>query len=170
MVRMSVTPTLIAIALAAAALVPAAAHAATAPPHLVGGKLTAKRITTPQGTFVSFGAVVRLDRGVTTRERSHIGLITAPWNHREQVADGAALPDNLFGGTSLGRIGSPGRHCYVAEVAEVRNHTKIRYGSTWRLAVHDGKEALGTGLRLHARDASSTTEREQAEALRCYLR
>ena len=160
----------LALALVAVAIVPGAAHAATPPPHLVGGKLTAKRVTTPQGAFVSFGAVVRLSRGITTRERSHLALITAPWSHREQVAGGATLPDNLFGGTSLGRIGSPERHCYVAEVAQVQNHTSVRAGSTWRLAVHDGRHALGSGLRLHERRAGATDERAQAEALRCYAR
>jgi hypothetical protein len=148
---MFITRALIAVALAStAAAVPAAAQAEPAPPRLIGGQLTAKRIT--------------------TRERSHIALITAPWDHREQVADGAALPDNLFGGTSLGRIGTASRHCYVAEVAQVRNHTKIRFGSIWRLAVHDGKQALGKGLRLHARRADSTTQRAQAEALGCYVK
>lgn len=163
---MFLRPVLAALALTAVAAAPASAAA----PHLVGGRLTAKRITTPHGPFVSFGAVVRLDRDVTTRERSHIGLVTAPWNHRGQVASGAALPDNLFGGTSLGRIGSPGRHCYVAEVAQVTSHTGVRFGSTWRLAIHDGRHVLGSGLRLHARRADRTDERALAEALRCYVR
>ena len=166
---MFIRKSLIAVALAATAAAPVTARAQQAAPRLLGGQLTAKRITTPQGAFVSFGAVVRLSRGITTRERSHIGLITAPWSHREQVANGAALPDNLFGGTSLGRIGRAQRHCYVAEVAQVQNHTKIRYGSIWRLAVHNGNQALGNGLRLHARRADSTDERKQAEALGCYV-
>jgi len=36
--------------------------------------------------------------------------------------------------------------------------------------VHDGKQALGKGLRLHARKAAATDERRQAKALGCSLR
>ena len=158
---------LIAAALVALA-VPAGAQAATDAPGLVKGQLTAKRITTAQGSFVSFGAVVRLDRALPAKGRSQLGLITAPRSDRKQIANGAALPDNLFGGTSLGRIGAAARHCYVAEVAQVRNHTNIRFGSTWHLAVHDGRHALGGSLRLHVAKASSTNERAAAEALGCY--
>lgn len=164
---MSTRPAIIAAALIVLA-VPAGAHAATDAPRLVRGELTAKRISTPKGAFVAFGAVVKLDRALTGPTRSRWGLITAPWSVRKQVADAAHLPDNLFGGTSLGRIGSPSRHCYVAEVAQVTNHTSVRFGSTWRLAVHDGNHARGAGLRLRVRKASSTNEQIAARALGCY--
>jgi hypothetical protein len=164
---MSTRPAIIAAALIALA-VPAGAHAATDAPSLVRGQITAKRISTPKGAFVAFGAVVKLDRELTGPTRSRFGLITAPWSVRKQIADGVHLPDNLFGGTSLGRIGKASRHCYVAEVAQVTNHTSVRFGSTWKVAVHDGNHAIGSGLRLRVGKASETNEGDAARALGCY--
>ena len=53
-----------------------------------------------QGHHASLGAVVRLERQLTDRQRRVYGLVAGP-----TLRAGQTVPDALFGGTSLGRIG-----------------------------------------------------------------
>jgi hypothetical protein len=86
-----------------------------------------------QGHHASLAAVVRLKRQLTDRQRRVYGLVAGP-----ALRAGQAVPDALFGGTSLGRIGDKDRHCYAAEVAQLRRHTTVRNGAQWRIGFMDG--------------------------------
>ncbi len=55
-----------------------------------------------------------------------------------RCAPARAVPDALFGGTSLGRIGDKDRHCYATEVAQLRRHATVHDGARWRIGFMDG--------------------------------
>ena len=86
-----------------------------------------------QGHHASLGAVVRLERQLTDRRRRVYGLVAGP-----TLRAGQAVPDALFGGTSLGRIGDKDRHCYATEVAQLRRHATVHDGARWRIGFMDG--------------------------------
>ena len=86
-----------------------------------------------KGHYASLAAVVRLERQITDRQRRVYGLVAGP-----VLRAGQAVPDALFGGTSLGRIGDKDRHCYAAEVAQLRRHPTVRDGAQWRIGFMDG--------------------------------
>jgi hypothetical protein len=121
------------------------------------------------GDYYSLGAVVRLDRALTRREkdRQAYGLIAGPAAERGRLEPGDALPDALFGGTGLGTIGKPSRHCYRAEVAQLRARRTVVPGARWRLALHDGARVLGAGRDVVLRRQTSATELAAARALGC---
>jgi hypothetical protein len=88
----------LAVALVAAA---PAARAATAPPRLIGTPTAsfATSSNASNGRFVTIGAVVRLDRRFAdSTELQRYALVVGTSLHRGQV-----LPDETFGGGSLGR-------------------------------------------------------------------
>lgn len=149
------------ILVAGALALPATAAAPT--PRLVAAELTALRSSDGD---VGLRAVVRLDRAPAPAQRRGLGLLAAGGPAPRQVANGAALPDALFGGTSLGRIGVAGRHCYVAEVAQLRAHRSVTLGTPWRLVLHDGRRVTGSGLQVTLR-AQVAAEDAAARRLGC---
>jgi hypothetical protein len=157
-----------AVVLASAALaITPAAHAA-APPRIVKtSSLSATRIDRGSQDYYAIGAVVRFDRDLTSSEQQRYGLITTQWTFRDHLNVGRRVPDALFGGISLGRIGTKGRHCYVAEVATFRAWHTVKPGGSWRLALHDGHTVLRDAPRTILLKATNGTERQQAAALGC---
>jgi hypothetical protein len=155
-----------ALALAAFGVLPAATVAAPA----AGGapQLAAKPavsfqvIVDDKGHFVSLGGVVRLRHKLTDHQRRTFALIAGT-----RLRSGQAVPDELFGGTTLGRIGSVGRNCYAAEVSQLRRHASVHSGAVWRVAFTDGTRVAGpvSSVRL-ARGASS--DRTAAQRLGCF--
>lgn len=77
---------------------------------------------------------MRLERQLTDRQRRVYGLLAGP-----TLRAGQAVPDELFGGTALGRIGDKDRHCYATEVAQLRRHATVRDGARWRIGFTDGR-------------------------------
>ena len=114
-----------------------------------------------QGHHASLAAVVRLERQLTDRQRRVYGLVAGP-----VLRAGQAVPDELFGGTSLGRIGDKDRHCYAAEVAQLRRHTTVRDGARWRIGFTDGStvSAQVRTVTLHRAGDLRATARGQG----CY--
>lgn len=112
--------------------------------------------------FYAFGAVVRFDRALTAAEQRRTGLIATQWIFRAHLAPGRALPDPLFGGTGLGRVGARGKHCYLAEVATVRAWHAVRLGGAWRVALHDGRTVLRTAPRVVAAKVGVPEQLRQA--------
>ena len=94
-----------------------------------------------QGHYASLGAVVRLERQLTDRQRRVYGLVAGPI-----LRAGQTVPDALFGGMTLGRIGDKDRHCYATEVAQLRRHETVRDGARWRLGFTDG-HTVGAQVR-----------------------
>src|SRR5918911_1478110 len=122
-------------AVAGSAVAPASALATSAPRILATSSVSTKRIAHALKDYVSLGAVVRFDRALTASEQRRFGLIATRWPFRHRLDPGAVLPDRLFGGTSLGRIGATARHCYLAEVATLRAWHTAKPGIALRVAL-----------------------------------
>jgi hypothetical protein len=143
--------------------------AAQRPPRIVdASNIAANRITPKSGdAYYSLSAVVRLSRALTASERAHFGLIASTWATRTHLAPGARLPDALFGGTSLGRVGRPSAHCYLAEVAQLAAHKTVKPGQSWRLALHNGHTVLRTAPRVILSKSTTATEAQQLSQAGC---
>jgi hypothetical protein len=94
--------------------------------------------------FASFAAVVKLNRALTRAEqrRGRYSLVVAPGLRRSQE-----LPDELFGGGSLGRIGNRG-HCYSAEPSQLASRPAPRPRARWRLGIAANERVLGQVKRV----------------------
>lgn len=79
------------------------------------------------GRFLTIGAVIRTDRALN---RSKYTVITAP-----KLTPGEDLPGELFGGITPGTIGKKGKHCYLAEAIQDRQHKALNGDRTWRLGL-----------------------------------
>jgi hypothetical protein len=104
---------------------------------------------------------VRLRQALTDRQRRTYGLLAGPL-----LRAGQAVPDELFGGTTLGRIGDKGRHCYAAEVAQLRRHASVHNRAGWRVAFHDGHR-VAAQVRS-APLARGPSEQAAAQRLGCF--
>ena len=113
------------------------------------------------GHFASLGAVVRLRHALTERQRRTYGLLSGPL-----LRAGQAVPDELFGGTTLGRIGIKGRHCYAAEVAQLRRHAAVHSGDVWRVGFTDGHRVAAQVVRVTL--VRGPAERAAAQRLGCF--
>jgi hypothetical protein len=115
--------------------------------------------------FASFAAVVKLNRALTRREHNvgRYGLVVAPRLRRNQE-----LPDEMFGGISLGNIGDRG-HCYLAEPAQFASQPRPRAGARWRLGIAANERILGRVKRVTLTIArrGAAWEREAARRLGC---
>jgi hypothetical protein len=160
---------MVGVAITGVVLAGASSAGAQAPPRIVkASSIAAKRITPKGGAaYYSLGAVVRLDRSLTVAERRHFGLIASTWATRRNLDPGAKLPDALFGGTGLGRIGRPAAHCYLAEVAQLNAHRSVRPGRSWRIALHDGHTVLRTAPRVTLASATGESQAKQLKAAGC---
>jgi hypothetical protein len=129
---------LLATVLAAAAVLAAVADAATAPPRLIGTPSVRYSVTsnTSNGRFVTIGAVVRLDRRfASSAELRRYSLVAGTRLRRVRI-----LPDELFGGTALGRLARRPGAWYAVEAAQLRKHASARNGSRWEIALaRDGR-------------------------------
>src|SRR4051812_20796658 len=127
-----------AVALPAVPALAPAAHAATAPPRLIGTPSVTYAISSnaSSGRFVTIGGVVRLDRRFAdTTEQHRYALVVGTRLHRGEV-----LPDELFGGTALGRFNRHPGAWYAAEAAQLRKHSSVRNGARWDVALaRDGR-------------------------------
>ena len=102
--------TAVAIAMLAAGL--------AAPPHLVG---TPHATTAIVDGAVSVGVHVRLDRRFAdSAEQRRYAVVAAP-----HLQTGQRLPQELFGGTSLGRIGHREAPWYAAEALQLRKRASV---------------------------------------------
>jgi len=156
---------------AIALLAAGAAVAKPAPPRIVKvSSVDAVRVVPKTGTpYYSLSAVVRLDRSLTEADRrgGGLGLIGSFWATRDHLDQGTKLPDELFGGTTLGRVGRVSAHCYRAEVAQLNPHTNVRPGRSWRIALHDGHTVLRLAPRTTLVKRTSATVAEQIRAAGC---
>jgi hypothetical protein len=156
---------LVTVAVLAAAALPASAAAAPAadpPPRLAAKPAVSFQIIADgKGHFVSFGAVVRLRHKLSDHQRRTFALVAGT-----RLRSGQAVPDELFGGTTLGRVGTAGRNCYAGEVAQLRRHASVHSGDVWRVAFTDGTRVVGPvrSVRL-VRGASA--DRVEAQRLGC---
>jgi hypothetical protein len=127
----------VSLAIAIAAVAPAA-QAATAPPRLIGTPTTSysNLSNASNGRFVSIGAVVRLDRRFAdTAEQHRYALVVGTRLHRGEV-----LPDETFGGGSIGRLARRPGAWYAAEAVQLRKHASVRNGARWEIALaRDGR-------------------------------
>lgn len=144
------------------------AVAQTAPRIVKASTIGAKRITPKSGDpYYSLGAVVKLDRSLTADERRRLGLVASPGATRANLDLGTTLPDELFGGTSLGRVGRPAAHCYIAEIAQLHAHKTIKPRLSWRIALHNGQTVLRTAPRVTIAKSAIATEARQLKSLGC---
>jgi hypothetical protein len=130
-----------ALALAAVAAVAAAAHADAAVPRLVGSPQLSYTIAsdTDNGRFVSIGATVQLDRPfASTAEQHRYAIVAAPHLHR-----GQRLPDEAFGGTTLGRLGNRRGAWYAAEAVQLRQRDTVARNARWQVALARGGTIVG---------------------------
>jgi hypothetical protein len=129
----------VALAIAFAAVAPAA-HAATPPPRLVGAPTVSYAVSsnTSNGRFVTIGAVVRLDRAFRSSAELHRYTLVAGTRQRS----GQVLPDETFGGLSLGRLARRPGAWYAAEAVQLRKHTSVR-NPRWEIALAGDGRILG---------------------------
>jgi hypothetical protein len=152
-----------------AALPATAAQAAQSPLHIVrASEVSGKRIVQKNGNaYYSFSAVVRFDRALTSSERSRYGLISGTWATRTNYAAGTKLPDALFGGTTLGRVGRKSAHCYFAEIAQLHSRRTFKPAQSWVVALHDGHSVLRTAPRVTVNKYQTATEDRQIRDAGC---
>jgi hypothetical protein len=163
---MKTISTIFAVGALAALALPASGTAAVprdAAPQLAAAPGVSFQILVDRkGRYVSFGAVVRLRHKLTEHQRRTFGLIAGT-----RLRAGQPVPDELFGGTTLGRLGTKGRNCYAAEVAQLRRHTSVHAGDVWRVAFADSKNVAAQVRSVHVvRGASS--DRVAAQRLGCF--
>jgi hypothetical protein len=153
------------LALGALAALPASGGAAVpsdaAPQFATDPAVSFQIIADRKSHFVSLGAVVRLRHALTERQRRSFGLIAGT-----RLRVGQSVPDELFGGTTLGRLGTKGRNCYAAEVAQLRRHASVHAGDVWRVAFADGRHVAAQvrSVRL----VRGPSDRAGARQLGCF--
>lgn len=86
--------------------------------------------------FVSIGVKVRLARPLA--ERGRYSVIAAP-----RLRRGRELPDELFGGGSLGRLTGRRGVWYVAEAAQLRRRHTVTAGARWQVALARSGHVVG---------------------------
>jgi hypothetical protein len=163
---MKATPTILAlVALAALGALPASGGAATAtdpaPQFAADPGVSFQMVVDRKGHFISLGAVVRLRHAITEHQRRSFGLIAGT-----RLRAGQQVPDELFGGTTLGRLGPKGRHCYAAEVAQLRRHASVHTGDVWRVAFTDGHHVAAQVRSVTL--VRGPSERAAAQRLGCF--
>ena len=98
-------------------------------PQLIGTPSVRYKFDRKQGLgrFLTIGAVIRTDRAL---DRSKYAVITAP-----KLTPGQDLPGELFGGVTPGTIGKKGKHCYLAEAIQDRQHKALNDDRTWQMGL-----------------------------------
>jgi hypothetical protein len=140
------------------------AQSAGGPPQLTRTPVVSYTVARDRrGRYVTLGAVVRLDRAMTSARRRKYSLVASP-----TLRTGQSVPAALFGGASLGRIGLTSRRCYSAEVSQLKRRSSVRSGAKWRLGFSDGKRVTGQVKQVTLRRSSSEWIRQAAERLGCY--
>jgi hypothetical protein len=161
----------ITMTIALLAVTTASASARPTPPRILKvSALDAKRITPKSGaSYYSLSAVVKLSRSLTQADRTGggLGLIASLWATRDHLDPGTELPDELFAGSSLGRVGRTSSHCYRAEVAQLSPHHAVRPGRSWRVALHDGHHVLRLAPRTTLAKSTKAAEARQLSSLGC---
>ena len=127
--------------LAALAVLAPAAGAAAATPRIAGTPAVSYTVTrTASGPFVTIGAMVRLTRPFSGRgEQRMYSIVAAPRLRRGQVLD-----DELFGGSSLGRLARRPGAWYRAEAVQLRRRSSVRPGARWQVALVRGNRIVGS--------------------------
>jgi hypothetical protein len=164
---MKTIPTILAVgALAAFVAVPATGGAAVpsdaAPQFAAAPAVSFQIVVDRKGHFASLGAVVRLRHELTEHQRRSFGLIAGT-----RLRAGQSVPDELFGGTTLGRLGTKGRNCYAAEVAQLRRHASVHSGDVWRVAFADGTH-VAAQVRAVRLVRGPSSDRAAAQRLGCF--
>jgi hypothetical protein len=137
------------LALAGLGIAASPATAARAVPPTILQVSSINAIANGEGAemYYSLGATVRFDRAITPAEQRSFGLITTSWTWRARLAPGTKLPQRLYGGTGVGRVGKAGRHCYRAELAGFRQLRSVTDGGSWIVALHDTDKILRASPR-----------------------
>jgi hypothetical protein len=137
---MTFRPLVLAVLAALAAAAPAA-QADAAVPRLVGSpQLTYSTLSdADNGQFISIGATVRLDRPfASTAEQHRYAIVAAP-----RLRRGQRLPDEAFGGTTLGRLGHRRGAWYAAEAVQLQQRRSVAPGARWQVALARGGTIVG---------------------------
>jgi hypothetical protein len=93
---------------------------------------------------LSVGVTLHLDRRfVSSAEQHRYAIVAAPALHR-----GQRLPDELFGGTTLGRLHGA---VYRAEAAQLRRRANVDHGARWKVALARGGRVVGTVKTIRLR-------------------
>jgi hypothetical protein len=155
------------LVLGALATLPASAIAAVpaeAAPQFAAAPAVSFQIIvdSSKGHFASLGAVVRLRHKLTEHQRRTFGLIAGT-----RLRAGQSVPDELFGGTTLGRLGTKGSNCYAAEVAQLRRHAGVHSGDVWRVAFADGQR-VAAQVRSVRLVRGPSSDRAAAQRLGCF--
>jgi hypothetical protein len=83
---------------------------------------------------------VRLDRRFANgAEQRRYAVVAAP-----HLRTGQRLPQQLFGGTSLGRIAHREAPWYAAEALQLRKRASVPHGARWQVALVRSNRVVGT--------------------------
>lgn len=121
-------------------------------------------VGTPSARYMgaTIGVVVRLDRRPS--RPSTMAIYAAP-----HLRSGQKMGSNMYGGTSLGAIGSPQRHCYLAEALQPRPRAQLRQGAHWRVGITVRATTLVDTSRVTLRTSTGDAWiRSAAKRLGCY--
>jgi hypothetical protein len=89
--------------------------------------------------FVTIGATVRLERAFSSRaEQRRYSVVAAP-----RLQAGQRLDDELFGGSSLGRLPHRKGIWYTAEAVQLRRRASVKTGARWQVALARGNRIVG---------------------------
>jgi hypothetical protein len=106
---------------------------------------TPQIVGTPAVTYkvvdgaVSIGATVHLDRTFTsTTDQRRYSVVAAP-----ALTRGEKLADELFGGTSLGRLSNRKGAWYRAEAVQLKKRSSVKRGARWKVALARGGRVVG---------------------------
>ncbi|MBI5106991.1 MAG: hypothetical protein HZB46_18755 [Solirubrobacterales bacterium] len=153
---------LLPVAAAALALGASPALADDGPRLVRAPKVDVRTVTAGGDSFVSIGASFRLDREFSSdAERFQYAIVVAP-----HLRAGQKLPDELFGGTTFGRIGARGGHCFRAEAVQLRKRAKVRRGARWQAALVHRSTVVGPVRTVTLRRVADDPARD-ARALGC---
>jgi hypothetical protein len=117
------------------------------PPRLVGvPSVRYAVLRDPNGRrYVSLAAVFRTDRALDRHRYATIAGL--------RLSAGERLPRALFGGVTPSAIGARRRHCYQAEVSQLRRHTAVD-ARRWRFALRTNGRVVGAPTRVTLKRAS----------------
>jgi hypothetical protein len=89
--------------------------------------------------FITVGATVKLERAFQSKaEQRRYSVVAAP-----HLRAGQRLPDELFGGTSLGRLPHRSGAWYAAEAVQLRRRASVKTGARWQVALARGNRIVG---------------------------
>ncbi len=129
------------------------------PPLLVGTPSVTYAVSKDRdGSFVTVGTVFRTDRAL---DRAQYAALAAP-----ALKAGLRVPDELFGGTTAGRVGRAAGHCYAAEAIQLKRRARVT-DRTWQLALVRDDLVTGRVKHVTLKPARGGWELRAARRLGC---